>query len=107
MKDSCARVTEPRQYRTRSKEGTDSVRDVVRARPKQHFEDLLAGLRERNLLSDEQAATVQAMRRSAEGRAVPLASEHRIDDDLMALLAGGFAKGELGAPAIPYARRSD
>jgi hypothetical protein len=66
--------------------------------------DLLAELRERDLLSDVHAETIQSLRRSAEGRAVPLPGEHELDDDLIALLAGGFSKGEKGAPAIPYAR---
>ena len=66
--------------------------------------DLLSALRERELLSDDQAVTVQSLRRSAEGRAVPLPGEYVLDNDLITLLAGGFAKGEQGAPAIPYAR---
>lgn len=69
--------------------------------------DLLSALRERELLSDAHTTTIQTLRRSAEGRAVPLPGEHVLDDDLIALLAGGFAKGELGAPAIPYARLSE
>jgi hypothetical protein len=44
------------------------------------------------------------MRRSAEGRAVQLSGEHHLDDALITLLAAGFAKGEQGAPAIPYAK---
>jgi hypothetical protein len=66
--------------------------------------DLLSALRERDLISTEQVAAVEAMRRSAEGRAVALPGEHVLDDDLMTLLAGAFAKGERGAPAIPYVR---
>jgi hypothetical protein len=66
--------------------------------------DLVSELRQRDLLSDLHAETIQTLRRSAEGRAVPLPGEHELDDDLIALLAGGFSKGEKGAPAIPYAR---
>jgi hypothetical protein len=66
--------------------------------------DLLFALDERSLISAEQADTVRAMRRSAEGRAVQLSGEHHLADDLITLLAAGFAKGEHGAPAIPYAR---
>jgi hypothetical protein len=66
--------------------------------------DLLSALRERDLLSNALAATVQNLRRSAEGRAVPLPGERPLDDDLITLLAGGFSKGDRGAPAIPYAR---
>jgi hypothetical protein len=66
--------------------------------------DLVSELRDRGLLSDAHSETIQSLRRSAEGRAVPLHSEHRVDDDLVTLLAGGFSKGEKGAPAVPYAR---
>lgn len=65
--------------------------------------DLLSELRNRDLLPDAQAETIQTLRRSAEGRAVPLPGKHTIDNDLITLLAAGFAKGEQGAPAIPYA----
>jgi hypothetical protein len=66
--------------------------------------DLMSELRRHDLLSEVHAETIQSFRRSAEGRAVPLPGEHELDDDLVALLAGGFSKGEKGAPAIPYAR---
>ena len=66
--------------------------------------DLLSELRERDLLSDLHAETIQSLRRSAEGRAVPLSGEHELDNDLITILAAGFSKGEKGAPAIPYAR---
>ena len=65
---------------------------------------LLSALRNRDLVSDAHVDKVQAMRRSAEGRAVPLSGELPLDDDLIALLAGGFSRGERSAPAIPYAR---
>jgi hypothetical protein len=66
--------------------------------------DLLSALRERDLVSDAHVETVRTLRRSAEGRAVPLPGERPLDDDLIALLAAGFAKGEPRAPAIPYAK---
>jgi hypothetical protein len=66
--------------------------------------DLLSALAEWGLISIEQEDTVRAMRRSAEGRAVQLSGEHHLDDNLITLLAAGFAKGEQGAPAIPYAK---
>jgi hypothetical protein len=69
--------------------------------------DLLSALGERDLISTDQADAIQAMRRSAEGRAVQLSAERHLDNDLIALLAAGFAKGEQGAPAIPYARLVD
>jgi hypothetical protein len=66
--------------------------------------DLLSELREHGVLADRHAETIQSLRRSAEGRAVPLSGKYELDDDLITLLAGGFSKGEKGAPAIPYAR---
>jgi hypothetical protein len=66
--------------------------------------DLLSALHRRELLSDAQVETVQTLRRAAEGRAVPLPGERALDDDLVALLAGGFSRGEKRAPAVPYAR---
>ncbi len=69
--------------------------------------DLISELRYRDLLSDAHIDTIQTLRRSAEGRAVPLPGQHALDDDLITLLAGGFSKGEKGAPCIPYARLAD
>jgi hypothetical protein len=66
--------------------------------------DLLSELMTREMISTEQVEAVRAFRRSAEGRAVQLAGERMLDDELIALLAAGFAKGEPGAPAIPYAK---
>jgi hypothetical protein len=68
--------------------------------------DLLPAMRERELISAEDADAVEGMRRSAEGRAVQLPAERQLDDELITLLAAAFAKGEQGAPAIPYARLS-
>jgi hypothetical protein len=65
---------------------------------------LPAELAESGLISPPEIEAVRALRRSAEGRAVQLSGEHRVSDDLLTLLAAGFAKGEHGAPAIPYAR---
>jgi hypothetical protein len=69
--------------------------------------DLLSELGDRVLLSDAHIETIQSLRRSAEGRAVPLPGEPPLDDNLITLLAGGFSKGEKGAPAIPYVRLAD
>lgn len=56
------------------------------------------------LLSEQQNEAVAKLRRSAEGRAVPLPGTHTPDDELVTMLAAGFARGEVGNPAIPYAR---
>jgi hypothetical protein len=63
---------------------------------------LMEALREAGLISADQIAAVSKMRRSAEGRAVPISGTHDFNDDLITLLAAGFSLGEPGSPAIPY-----
>jgi hypothetical protein len=67
-------------------------------------EDLLGTLRELELMSESEAAACGRLKRSAEGRAVPLSAPFRDDAETVALLAGGFSRGGPGAPAVPYAR---
>ncbi len=67
-------------------------------------EDLLTALRKLGLISPTQLDAVGKLRRSAENRAVPLPGTHQPNDDVITLLAAGFARGEPGSPAIPYAR---
>jgi hypothetical protein len=69
--------------------------------------DLLATLRGFELLTDRDAEAFSRLRRSAEGRAVPLPGVFAETDDMVALLASGFARGEPGELAVPYARRPD
>ena len=64
--------------------------------------DLMASLKDLYLVSPDQVAVVSKMKRSAEGRAVPISGTHDLDDDLITLLAAGFSLGEPGSPAIPY-----
>ena len=66
--------------------------------------DVLKTLCEVNLLSEVQLGRVAKLRRSAENRAVPIAGIYQPDDDIITLLAAGFARGEVGHPAIPYTR---
>jgi hypothetical protein len=47
------------------------------------------------------------LRTAEEGRAVPLAGFFSATDEYVSLLALGFARGEPGALAVPYARRHD
>lgn len=70
-------------------------------------EDLLDPLKELGLLDPEQIERVNRLRRSAEGRSVLLPGTHEPSDDALTLLAAGFARGEVGKPAIPYARLED
>lgn len=64
--------------------------------------DLITSLRDIDLISPDQVAIVSKMRRSAEGRAVPISGTYALDNDLITLLGAGFSLGESGSPAIPY-----
>lgn len=66
--------------------------------------DLIATLRDFDLLSDAHASSVAKLRRSAQGRAVPLPGTWAVNDEAVTLLAAAFSRGEVGNPAIPYAR---
>lgn len=67
-------------------------------------DDLVENLRHFDLLDDDAAAAVQKLRRAAEGKAVPLTGTYEPNDEALTLLAAGFARGEPGRPAIPYAK---
>lgn len=69
--------------------------------------DLAAILRDFDLVSDGDIEAYAKLRRSSEGRAVPIPGLFSGTDDEVALLALGFARGETGALAVPYARRAD
>lgn len=64
--------------------------------------DLIASLKDLELVSPDQIALISKMKRSAEGRAVPISGTHILNNDLLTLLAAGFSLGEPGSPAIPY-----
>jgi hypothetical protein len=69
--------------------------------------DLLDLLQRLDLVEPAQLEAVGKLRRSAENRAVPLAGLHEPNDDVITMLAAGFFRGEVGSPAIPYARLED
>ena len=69
--------------------------------------DLLSVLRAFDLVSDRNVEAYAKLRRSSEGRSVLLPSVFSGTNDDVALLALGFARGESGALAVPYARRAD
>lgn len=69
--------------------------------------DLLSALKEHELITDAQVEEVSKLRRSAEGRAVQLTGYDSLSDDLVTVLAAAYARGEEGAPAIPYVKRED
>jgi hypothetical protein len=66
--------------------------------------DLKAALGAFRLLTDAESEMFSRLRRSAEGRAVPLLAQFAATDEDFALLALGFARGEPGSLAVPYAR---
>lgn len=63
-------------------------------------------LRSFDLVSDCDLEAFAKLRRSSEGRAVPLPGMFSETEAEVALLALGFARGEPGALAVPYARRA-
>lgn len=69
--------------------------------------DLAKVLRMFDLVTDTDLEAVAKLRRSAEGRTVPLPGMFHESDSDVALLALGFARGDVGALAVPYLRRAD
>lgn len=69
--------------------------------------DLLSELSGFGLINQVHLDAVGKLRRSAEGRSVPLPGTHQPTNEVITLLAAGFARGEKGNPAIPYARFED
>ena len=66
--------------------------------------NLHATLRSLGLASERDSEAFSKLRRSAESRAVPVPGLFSQSDDDIALLALGFARGDVGAPAVPYMR---
>jgi hypothetical protein len=68
-------------------------------------EDLKGTLQSLDLVTAAEAEAFPRLRRSAEGRSVPLSSPFSGTDQDVACLALGFARGEPGSLAVPYALR--
>jgi len=68
--------------------------------------DLVSHLQALKLVGDRELEVLSRLRRSAEGRAVPLPGVLEADADVT-LLALGFSRGESAALAVPYIRRAD
>lgn len=66
--------------------------------------DLITTLQTFELVTDRDIEAYSRLRRSAEGRAVPLPQAFSGKDSEVALLALGFARGEIGILAVPYAK---
>lgn len=69
--------------------------------------DLIEFLRAFELVEGRDIEAYGKLRRSSEGRAVPLPRIFSGTDADVALLALGFARGEPSALAVPYARRAE
>jgi hypothetical protein len=69
--------------------------------------DLISVLRGFELVSERDVEAYGKLRRTAEGKAVPLSGVFGGSNGDIALLALGFARGEPGALAVPYARIAD
>jgi hypothetical protein len=68
--------------------------------------DLLAAIQAFVTVTDHDLDAFSRLRRSAEGRAVPLPGTFSGTDHEVTLLALGFSRGEASALAVPYARWS-
>lgn len=66
--------------------------------------DLLESMKVFGLVADEELELIGRLRRSAEGRAVPLPGSSAVSDALIAQLAAGFSRGEPGKLAVPYSQ---
>lgn len=69
--------------------------------------DLTEVLRSFELASARDVEACSKLKRSAEGRAVPLPGIFACTNADVALLALGFARGEPSALAVPYARKAE
>ena len=69
--------------------------------------ELLETMQRLGLVSENELEAISKLRRSAEGRAVPLPGVHVVTDALIAQLAAGFSRAEPGKLAVPYARIDD
>jgi hypothetical protein len=69
--------------------------------------DLKIALKAFAAVTNEELEISSRLRRTAEGRAVPLSEPFSGTDRDIVLLALGFARGETGSLAVPYARRGN
>ena len=69
-------------------------------------ENLAGTLRDLGLVGDADIDAFGKLRRSAEGRAVPLPGLFSATEESISALALGFASGETNSLAVPYARVS-
>lgn len=66
--------------------------------------DLVTLLKGLGLLDSPVEGELAKLKRAAEGRSVPLPGTIALTNDTLTLLAAAFSRGEVGKPAIPFAR---
>jgi hypothetical protein len=69
--------------------------------------DLVEELAARDLVDDAAVRAFSRLKRSAEGRAVPLPGTFEGSNQDLKLLALGFGRSDVGMLAVPYMRRGD
>ncbi|MEP7307491.1 MAG: BrxE family protein [Acidobacteriota bacterium] len=69
--------------------------------------DLVEALASRDLVHDGDVGALSRLKRSAEGRAVPLPGTFEGSNQDVKLLALGFGRSGVGALAVPYMRSGD
>ena len=69
--------------------------------------DLVAELQAFDLVAGGDLAALANLKTSAEGRAVPISTPFSGTDADVTMLALGFARGRVGALAVPYARAEE
>lgn len=67
--------------------------------------DLKSTLQALDVVTEQEIEMFSRLRRSAEGRAVTLPEAFSGTDQDIALLALGFARGEIGTLSVPYAKK--
>ncbi|MEZ6197784.1 MAG: BrxE family protein [Planctomycetota bacterium] len=69
--------------------------------------DLLVAMRQLDLAGESDVTAVSKLRRSADGRAVPLPGVQVVTDAVLTHLAAAFSRGEPGKLVVPCARMED
>lgn len=67
-----------------------------------HSTDLISNFQAFELVTERDVTSYQKLRRSSEGRAVPIPGSFSSTDADVTMLALAFARGEPGALAVPY-----
>ena len=69
--------------------------------------NLLDTMRRHHLIEPKQEDDISRLICAADSRSVPISGIFAPNNDILTILAAGFDRGEVGKPAIPYARREE